>query len=96
MHKRILGIIGAGHVGSHIAYAAGMLDAADIVKICDINEIAAASQVQDLNDAVKFMPGKVHYESAGYPELGDCGIIINTAGKTSMSAEHSRQSEFFH
>ena len=48
MHKRILGIIGAGHVGSHIAYAAGMLDAADIVKICDINEIAAASQVQDL------------------------------------------------
>lgn len=88
MHKRILGIIGAGHVGSHIAYAAGMLDAADIVKICDINEIAAASQVQDLNDAVKFMPGKVHYESAGYPELGDCGIIINTAGKTSMSAEN--------
>ena len=65
MHKRILGIIGAGHVGSHIAYAAGMLDAADIVKICDINEIAAASQVQDLNDAVKFMPGKVHYESGG-------------------------------
>lgn len=88
MHKRILGIIGAGHVGSHIAYAAGMLDAADIVKICDINEIAAASQVQDLNDAVKFMPGKVHYESAGYPELGDCGIILNTAGKTSMSAEN--------
>ena len=88
MHKRILGIIGAGHVVSHIAYAAGMLDAADIVKICDINEIAAASQVQDLNDAVKFMPGKVHYESAGYPELGDCGIIINTAGKTSMSAEN--------
>lgn len=88
MHKRILGIIGAGHVGSHIAYATGMLDAADIVKICDINEIAAASQVQDLNDAVKFMPGKVHYESAGYPELGDCGIIINTAGKTSMSAEN--------
>ena len=88
MHKRILGIIGAGHVGSYIAYAAGMLDAADIVKICDINEIAAASQVQDLNDAVKFMPGKVHYESAGYPELGDCGIIINTAGKTSMSAEN--------
>ena len=88
MHKRILGIIGAGHVGSHIAYAAGMLDAADIVKICDINEIAAASQGQDLNDAVKFMPGKVHYESAGYPELGDCGIIINTAGKTSMSAEN--------
>lgn len=88
MHKRILGIIGAGHVGSHIAYAAGMLDAADIVKICDINEIAAASQVQDLNDAVKFMPGKVHYESAGYPELGDCGTIINTAGKTSMSAEN--------
>ena len=69
MHKKFWELLGQDML-DHIAYAAGMLDAADIVKICDINEIAAASQVQDLNDAVKFMPGKVHYESAGYPELG--------------------------
>ena len=50
---RVLGIIGAGHVGSHIAYAAGLLHAADVIKICDINEEVVRSQVQDLNDATK-------------------------------------------
>lgn len=55
---RVLGIIGAGHVGSHIAYAAGLLHAADVIKICDINEEVVRSQVQDLNDATKYMPGK--------------------------------------
>ena len=49
---RVLGIIGAGHVGSHIAYAAGLLHAADVIKICDINEEVVRSQVQDLNDAL--------------------------------------------
>ncbi len=83
---RVLGIIGAGHVGSHIAYAAGLLHAADVIKICDINEEVVRSQVQDLNDATKYMLGKVRFEQATYAELGDCGVLINTAGKASMSA----------
>ena len=38
MKKRVIGVVGMGHVGAHVAFVLGMRGAADVVKICDINE----------------------------------------------------------
>ena len=38
MKKRIVGVVGLGHVGAHVAFVLGMRGAADVVKLCDINE----------------------------------------------------------
>ncbi|MBF1347906.1 MAG: L-lactate dehydrogenase, partial [Megasphaera micronuciformis] len=51
MKKRIIGVVGMGHVGAHVAFVLGMRGAADVVKICDINEQKAISERQDLMDA---------------------------------------------
>ena len=75
MKKRIIGVVGMGHVGAHVAFVLGMRGAADVVKICDINEQKAISERQDLMDAVLFMPHHVDYVIAKYEELGDCDII---------------------
>ena len=61
MKKRIIGVVGMGHVGAHVAFVLGMRGAADVVKICDINEQKAISERQDLMDAVLFMPHHVDY-----------------------------------
>ena len=36
--KRIVGVVGLGHVGAHVAYTLGVTGTADLVKLCDINE----------------------------------------------------------
>ena len=59
MKKRMIGVVGMGHVGAHVAFVLGMRGAADVVKICDINEQKAISERQDLMDAVLFMPHHV-------------------------------------
>lgn len=33
--KRIVGVVGLGHVGAHVAYNLGMMGVADEVKLCD-------------------------------------------------------------
>lgn len=93
MKKRIVGVVGLGHVGAHVAFVLGMRGAADVVKLCDINEQKAVSERQDLMDAVMFMPHRVEYVPAAYEELGDCDIIINAMGKVALCATGSRDDE---
>ena len=64
MKKRIVGVIGIGHVGAHVAFDLGMMGVADEVRLCDVNEQKVKSEVQDLMDAVLFMPRRVVYETA--------------------------------
>ena len=93
MKKRIVGVIGIGHVGAHVAFDLGMMGVADEVRLCDVNEQKVKSEVQDLMDAVLFMPRRVVYKPAAYEELGDCDIIINCAGNVSLVATGSRDDE---
>ena len=49
--KRMVGIVGVGHVGAHVAFNLGMMGIADEVLLCDLKESKVTSEVQDLNDA---------------------------------------------
>lgn len=91
--KVIIGVLGAGHVGAHVAYALGMMGVADVVKICDVKEAKVISERQDLMDAVYFMPHRVVYEISDYAGLKDCDIIINALGDISLCATGSRDDE---
>lgn len=86
--KVTIGVLGAGHVGAHVAYALGMMGVADVVKICDPKEAKVISERQDLMDAVYFMPHRVDYQIAKYEDLADCDIIINAVG-TSPSVQRA-------
>ena len=57
--KRIVGVVGLGHVGAHVAYNLGMMGVADEVKLCDKNADKVASECNDLMDAAYFMPHRV-------------------------------------
>ena len=91
--KRIVGVVGLGHVGAHVAYTLGVTGTADLVKLCDINEKKLVSEHQDLMDAAMFMPHHVKYAMASYEELGDCDIIINAIGKIDLLVTHNRDTE---
>lgn len=82
--KRVIGVIGLGHVGAHVAYTLGVYGVADVVKLCDLNEQKAISERQDCMDAVMYMPHHVDYVIASYEELADCDIIINAIGKIDL------------
>lgn len=92
--KRTVGIIGIGHVGAHVAFTLGLLGIADEIKLCDKLESKLVSEHQDLMDAVKFFPNRVHYTIASYEELGDCDIIVNSIGDINLlTTSRSRDDE---
>ena len=53
--KRILGVIGLGHVGAHAAYALAVQGIADELILVDKNAQKLASEVQDLRDAAAYL-----------------------------------------
>ena len=57
--KRVLGVVGMGHVGAHVAYALAIQGIADELVLVDQNEQKLASEVQDLRDAVAMLAGMV-------------------------------------
>lgn len=89
--KRILGIIGIGHVGAHVAYALAIQGIADELVLVDQNEQKVLSEVQDLRDAVAYMPHRVAVRAGGFEDLGACDVIVNSVGKIDLlRGEHDR------
>ena len=75
--KRILGVIGLGHVGAHVAYALAVQGIADELILVDQNEKKLSSEVQDLRDAAAYLPHRVTVRAGGFQELGVCDVIVN-------------------
>ena len=91
--KRVVGVIGLGHVGAHVAFNLGVLGIADVVKLCDVKSKKLISERQDLMDAVMFMPHRVDYMIASYEELADCDVIVNAIGDITLCASGNRDDE---
>ena len=92
--KRILGVIGLGHVGAHAAYALAVQGIADELVLVDQNEQKLASEVQDLRDAVAYLPHRVTVRAGGFADLGACDVIVNSVGKIDLlRGTHDRVTE---
>ena len=91
--KRMVGIVGVGHVGAHVAFNLGMMGIADEVLLCDLKESKVTSEVQDLNDAVMYMPNHVVYKASDYAGLKNCDVIVNAVGDITLCASGSRDGE---
>ena len=62
--KRILGVIGLGHVGAHVAYALAVQGIADELVLVDKNARKLASEIQDLRDAAAYLPHRAARNAA--------------------------------
>ena len=94
VQKRVLGVIGLGHVGAHAAYALAIQGIADELVLVDQNEQKLASEVQDLRDAVAYLPHRVTVRAGDFADLGACDVIVNSVGKIELlRGTHDRVTE---
>lgn len=78
MIKKI-SIIGAGYVGSSIAYSLMLIEAAEEIALVDVNPVAVNAEVADIRPGLSAIsPSKVYRGS--YADAADSDIIIVTAG----------------
>ena len=92
--KRILGVIGLGHVGAHAAYALAVQGIADELILVDKNAQKLASEVQDLRDAAAYLPHRVTVRAGDFSDLGACDVIVNSVGKIELlRGTHNRLTE---
>ncbi|MBN9376575.1 MAG: L-lactate dehydrogenase [Cellulomonas sp.] len=75
-----LGIVGAGAVGSTMAFAALMAGAARTVALFDINRAKVEAEVLDLSHGIQFMPMAEVTGSDEIEVLADSDVIMFTAG----------------
>jgi L-lactate dehydrogenase len=75
-----LGIVGAGAVGSTLAYASLMRGAAQTVALHDINGAKVRAEALDLAHGIQFMPMAKVEGSDDVGVLADSDVIVFTAG----------------
>lgn len=75
-----LGIVGAGAVGSTMAYAALMRGAARTVALLDVNRQKVDAEVLDLSHGIQFMSMAEVVGSDDVSVLTDCDVVVFTAG----------------
>lgn len=75
-----LAVIGAGAVGSTIAYAALMRGAARSVVLYDINKAKVEAEALDLGHGIQFMPMAEVVGSDDIQSCADADVVVVTAG----------------
>jgi L-lactate dehydrogenase len=75
-----LGIVGAGAVGSTMAYAALMRAAARTVALLDVNKAKVEAEVLDLSHGIQFMSMAEVMGSDDVSVMADCDVVMFTAG----------------
>ena len=80
MSVRKIGIIGAGHVGSHGGYSLISQGLAEEIVYIDVDEKKAAAQALDLQDSSTYLGRDVKVHAGNYADIKDAGILIIAAG----------------
>ena len=92
--KRVLGVIGLGHVGAHVAYSLAVQGIADELVLVDQNRQKVASEAQDLRDSAAYLPHRVTVHEGDFADLGECDVIVNSVGKIELlRGTHDRLTE---
>ena len=73
-------IIGAGHVGSHCAFALALRQVVDEVFLLDIDDKKAQYHAVDIADAVSWIPKHTEVKNCDYSACKDADIIVISVG----------------
>lgn len=84
--NRKVAIIGAGFVGSSIAYALALRDIAREIALIDINREKCDGEAMDIRHGLPSM-GTVNLYAGDYSDCEDCDLIVITAGRNRRSGE---------
>ncbi len=79
-------IIGAGMVGSTVAYSLVLEDIAEEIALIDLNENLAMAQVMDLQHAVPFA-GATTVKVGTYADCADSAVVVVTCGAAQKPGE---------
>lgn len=78
--NRKVAIIGAGFVGSSIAYALALRDIAREIVLIDVNMEKTDGEAKDIRHGIPSM-GTADLYAGDYSDVADCDLIIITAGR---------------
>lgn len=84
--NRKVAIIGAGYVGSSIAYALAIRDIAREIVLIDINKEKTDGEAKDIRHGLPSM-GTADLYAGDYPDCADCDLIVITAGRNRKPGE---------
>ncbi len=84
--NRKVAIIGAGYVGSSIAYALAIRDIVREIVLIDIDHEKCAGEAKDIRHGISGM-GTADLYAGDYPDCADCDLIIITAGRNRRKGE---------
>ena len=80
-------IIGAGHVGSHCAYALAASGVCGEIVLGDVAAEKAAAQALDVADSVSFLDRNVTVRSGGYGECKDADLTVVAIGEPRLPGQ---------
>lgn len=80
MEKRKVVIIGAGHVGSHVAMALCFQGTVDEIVLIDKDADKATANGYDIADACLFLGSTTKVRAGNYNDCKDAQIIVNSIG----------------
>lgn len=84
--NRKVAIIGAGYVGSSIAYALALRDIAREIVLIDIAKDKAEGEAWDIRHGISSM-GTADLYAGDYSDCRDCDLIVITAGRNRKAGE---------
>ncbi|MCX6786608.1 MAG: L-lactate dehydrogenase [Candidatus Kaiserbacteria bacterium] len=85
-HAEKIAVIGAGSVGSTVAYTLLLKNLASEIVLIDVNETREEGEVMDMHDALPFVEtGEI--KRGDFKDASDADIIIITAGLPQKSGE---------
>lgn len=79
-------IVGAGSVGTTLAYALQITGVATRIVLIDSNHELAEGQVMDMNHGLSFVP-PTHIHAGEYPDCKEADVIVITAGARQKPGE---------
>lgn len=79
MDNQTVGIIGAGHVGSHVAMSLVTQGICRRVVLIDTDEKKARAQADDLMDSLCHLPWPVEIKAGSYEELKEAQVVVMAA-----------------
>ena len=87
MENRKIVIIGAGHVGSHCAYALAASGICEEIVLVDLIKEKAEAQALDVADSVSFMDHAVSVRAGSYSECRDAALTVVAIGEPRLPGQ---------